>query len=144
MSVRSTALKTFRVAAAALIFAGGFILPNDRVDVILNQKVDVKNSDANGGRSASISTAVSRTVMTNLRVLAIDQTTEPAKGAVSIVGAVAAGYGLGIGVLARRPGPGQGLGAGEDQGRGRDPEGFQGCRAHAHCCTITSVGSPPR
>jgi pilus assembly protein CpaB len=68
--------------------AGGFILPNDRVDVILNQKVDVKNKDdADGGHSVSM--AVSRTVLRNLRVLAIDQTTEPAKGAVSIVGAVA-------------------------------------------------------
>jgi pilus assembly protein CpaB len=69
--------------------AGGFVLPNDRVDVILNQKVDVKNKDASGGGSASASVAVSRTVMRNLRVLAIDQATEPAKGAVAIVGATA-------------------------------------------------------
>ncbi len=63
--------------------AGGFVLPNDRVDVVLNQKVEVQSKDQ------STSVAVSKVVMRNLRVLAIDQTTEPEKGAKSLVGAVA-------------------------------------------------------
>lgn len=56
--------------------AGGFIMPGDRVDVLLSRD----NGD-NG--------LVTGTVLRNLRVLAIDQTVEPAKDAKTIVGAVA-------------------------------------------------------
>ncbi|MGE3830484.1 MAG: Flp pilus assembly protein CpaB [Parvibaculaceae bacterium] len=45
--------------------AGGFILPNDRVDVILTQKVDDANSNQ---RNVS-----SEIILSNVRVLAIDQ-----------------------------------------------------------------------
>lgn len=44
--------------------AGGFILPNDRVDVILTRKLD----DAKGGKKV-----FTETVFTNVRVLAINQ-----------------------------------------------------------------------
>src|SRR6187455_2572688 len=47
--------------------AGGFILPNDRVDVILSKRP--KDNDKNGGASPS-----SETILTNVKVLAIDQT----------------------------------------------------------------------
>jgi pilus assembly protein CpaB len=46
--------------------AGGFILPNDRVDVILTRKVD--------DDSSSQKAALSETVIRNVRILAIDQT----------------------------------------------------------------------
>lgn len=46
--------------------AGGFILPNDRVDLILTRKID--------DDSSSQKAALSETVMRNVRVLAIDQT----------------------------------------------------------------------
>lgn len=55
-----------RVNAAST--AGGFILPNDRVDIILIRQA------ANGG------TPVSETILTNIRVLAIDQTVEEVNG----------------------------------------------------------------
>jgi len=45
--------------------AGGFILPNDRVDVVLTRKVD---DDA-----ASSKTVTSETILSNVKVLAIDQ-----------------------------------------------------------------------
>ena len=45
--------------------AGGFILPNDRVDVILTRR------DKNGENGESFT---SQTILTNVRVLAIDQT----------------------------------------------------------------------
>jgi pilus assembly protein CpaB len=57
--------------------AGGFILPGDRVDVILATQVE-------GGRGFT-----SSTVLKNIRVLAIDQTSEPDKDAKTMVGAVA-------------------------------------------------------
>jgi len=46
--------------------AGGFILPNDRVDVLLTRRVTRRNSEEH----------VTETVLTNVRVLAIDQTYE--------------------------------------------------------------------
>ena len=69
--------------------AGGFILPGDRVDVVLSRKLE-------GGASvgpisiASASAAVAaETVLQNVRVLAIDQQVQPAKDAKTIVGAAA-------------------------------------------------------
>ncbi len=46
--------------------AGGFILPNDRVDVILSRRMQVGNADQQ----------VSETILRNVRVLAIGQTLE--------------------------------------------------------------------
>lgn len=54
-------MRAISVAISARSSAGGFILPNDRVDVILTQKLPNK-------------TVVSETVLTNVRVLAINQT----------------------------------------------------------------------
>lgn len=59
--------------------AGGFILPGDRVDVVLSRQVQV--GQGNEFRS--------ETVMRNVKVLAIDQVTKPEDGAQSVVGATA-------------------------------------------------------
>src|SRR5690606_153971 len=48
--------------------AGGFILPNDRVDVILSRR---ERGDSRGTEGST-----SETILTNIRVLAIDQTVE--------------------------------------------------------------------
>ena len=63
--------------------AGGFILPNDRVDVILSRRP--KESDK---KDASIP-ATSETILTNVRVLAIDQTVEEKNGQRVVVGKTA-------------------------------------------------------
>src|SRR6201995_284057 len=47
--------------------AGGFILPNDRVDVILSKR------DKNPDRGGPSDMVVSEIILTNIRVLAIDQ-----------------------------------------------------------------------
>lgn len=62
--------------------AGGFILPGDRVDVMLSHKSDQAN-----GSGGSVQVGVATMVMRNLRVLAVDQQVKPAKDAQSIVGA---------------------------------------------------------
>jgi pilus assembly protein CpaB len=62
--------------------AGGFILPNDRVDVILSRKPT--NADS---RSASVPT--SQTILVNVRVLAVDQTVEEKDGQRVVVGKTA-------------------------------------------------------
>lgn len=61
--------------------AGGFILPNDRVDVILTRRP--RDGD---GRSSS---TTSETILTNVRVLAIDQTVEEKNGQRVVVGKTA-------------------------------------------------------
>lgn len=59
----------YRAVATAInadTSAGGFILPNDHVDVIM-----VRRADASGGQPAGFDT---ETILKNIRVLAIDQT----------------------------------------------------------------------
>jgi pilus assembly protein CpaB len=62
--------------------AGGFILPNDRVDVILSRRE--KNADQSGGEPAT-----SRIILSNVRVLAIDQTPREKDGQNTVVGKTA-------------------------------------------------------
>jgi pilus assembly protein CpaB len=59
--------------------AGGFILPNDRIDVILSKHE--KNPDRQGTE-----TVQSETVLTNIRVLAIDQAPKEKDGQNAVVG----------------------------------------------------------
>src|SRR6267143_784201 len=63
--------------------AGGFILPNDRVDVILSRRP--KDADKKENSVA----ATSETILTNVRVLAIDQTVEDKNGQKVVVGKTA-------------------------------------------------------
>ena len=57
--------------------AGGFILPNDRVDVILTSK------------SGDSDNVISETILKNVRVLAIDQTVKEEEGRKVVVGKTA-------------------------------------------------------
>ena len=61
--------------------AGGFILPNDRVDVIMTRK---RGEDEGGMVSYE-----SETVLTNVRVLAVDQTSQEEGDSKAIVGKTA-------------------------------------------------------
>jgi pilus assembly protein CpaB len=63
--------------------AGGFILPNDRVDVILSKRE--KNPD----RASSTDVVNSEIILSNVRVLAIDQTIEEKNGQKVVVGKTA-------------------------------------------------------
>src|SRR6266478_3037583 len=60
--------------------AGGFILPNDRVDVILSKRE--KNPD----RANSVDIVNSEVILANVRVLAIDQAPKEKDGQTSVVG----------------------------------------------------------
>jgi pilus assembly protein CpaB len=60
--------------------AGGFVLPNDRVDVILTRRL--KNPDA----KALGDIVVSEIVLLNIRVLAIDQAPKEKEGQNSVIG----------------------------------------------------------
>jgi len=61
--------------------AGGFILPNDRVDVILTKR-DADKTSGNDGQT-------SETILTNVRVLAIDQNIAEKNGQRVVVGKTA-------------------------------------------------------
>jgi pilus assembly protein CpaB len=63
--------------------AGGFILPNDHVDVILSRRAG--DADKSGGGDAR----TSETVLSNIRVLAIDQNVEEKNGQKVVVGKTA-------------------------------------------------------
>ncbi|EJW10949.1 Flp pilus assembly protein RcpC/CpaB [Rhodovulum sp. PH10] len=63
--------------------AGGFILPNDRVDVILTRR------DRESERATGVESIVSETVLPDVRVLAIDQTVEEKNGQKVVVGRTA-------------------------------------------------------
>ncbi|MCC8970619.1 Flp pilus assembly protein CpaB [Bradyrhizobium brasilense] len=59
--------------------AGGFILPNDRVDVLLSKRD--KNPDRNGADIVN-----SEVILTNIRVLAIDQAPKEKDGTNALIG----------------------------------------------------------
>jgi pilus assembly protein CpaB len=63
--------------------AGGFILPNDRVDVILSRR------DREAEKQAGVDVHTSETILQNIRVLAIDQAVEEKNGQRVVVGKTA-------------------------------------------------------
>jgi pilus assembly protein CpaB len=60
--------------------AAGFILPNDRVDVILSRR------DREAERASGVEAHASETILSNVRVLAIDQQVEEKGGQRTVVG----------------------------------------------------------
>lgn len=79
--VLAPGMRAMSVPVSVETAAGGFILPGDRVDVLLSRQIQ------NGGGAGS--EYRSETVMRNVKVLAIDQVTKPENGAQSVVGATA-------------------------------------------------------
>jgi pilus assembly protein CpaB len=63
--------------------AGGFILPNDRVDVILSRR------DKEAEKRTGIETVIGETLLTNVRALAIDQNVEEKNGQRVVLGKTA-------------------------------------------------------
>ncbi|HEV2156832.1 Flp pilus assembly protein CpaB [Bradyrhizobium sp.] len=61
--------------------AGGFILPNDRVDVLLTRRL--KNPDQSSGAPDIVTSEI---ILTNVRVLAIDQAPKEKEGQNAVVG----------------------------------------------------------
>ncbi|MCQ0989540.1 Flp pilus assembly protein CpaB [Jiella marina] len=80
-AILSEGKRAVSVRISAETAAGGFILPNDHVDVIMTRRLQSAN-----GRSDSMAT---ETVLRNLRVLAIDQTVQEQDGQKVVVGNVA-------------------------------------------------------
>jgi pilus assembly protein CpaB len=66
--------------------AGGFILPGDRVDVLLTRETNLANMGTEGSDRSKFT---SSTVMQNVKVLAIDQSTRAGDDEQAVVGATA-------------------------------------------------------
>jgi len=66
--------------------AGGFILPGDRVDVVLTRQTTLANVGEGPSEGSKFS---SSTVLQNIKVLAIDQSTRAGDDAQAVVGATA-------------------------------------------------------
>lgn len=75
-------MRAVATSIAAETSAGGFILPNDRVDVIMTRR----NEEGSG---TGVTEYVTETVLNNVRVLAIDQTIEDKDGEQVVVGQTA-------------------------------------------------------
>jgi pilus assembly protein CpaB len=63
--------------------AGGFILPDDRVDVVLTRR------DKSAEKQTGVEKFVSDTILRNIRVLAVDQTIEDKSGVKTVLGKTA-------------------------------------------------------
>src|SRR6266516_1689676 len=79
-AILPTGMRAISTAISAETGAGGFILPNDRVDVILSKRE--KNPD----RSGPADIVVSEIILANVRVLAIDQAPKEKDGQSALVG----------------------------------------------------------
>ena len=64
--------------------AGGFILPNDRVDIVLTRRL--KNPEGANGQTGGNDLVLSEVILTNIRVLAIDQAPKEKDGQTTVLG----------------------------------------------------------
>ncbi|MEM9277138.1 MAG: Flp pilus assembly protein CpaB [Pseudomonadota bacterium] len=78
-AILPTGQRAIATSISTATSAGGFILPNDRVDVIMTRR-DESNEDGN---------FITETILENVRVLAIDQTIEEKDGESVVVGETA-------------------------------------------------------
>ena len=79
-AILPTGMRAMSIQISPETGAGGFILPNDRVDVIMSRR-------SNGDKAAEGSG--SETVLNNIRVLAIDQNIEEKNGQKVVIGKTA-------------------------------------------------------
>src|SRR5713101_9472193 len=79
-AILPTGMRAISTEISAETGAGGFILPNDRVDVILTKRE--KNPDSTNAQDVVTSVII----LTNIRVLAIDQAPKEKDGQNAVVG----------------------------------------------------------
>lgn len=82
-AVLPSGMRAYSTEISAESGAGGFILPNDRVDVILSRR------DREAEKASGVEAHVSTTILTNIRVLAIDQLVQEKEGQRVVVGKTA-------------------------------------------------------
>src|SRR3954452_14778407 len=83
-AILPTGMRAFSTEISAETGAGGFILPNDRVDVLLSKREKQQSGD--GPPTEIVSSQV---VLSNVRVLAIDQAPKEKEGQNAVLGKTA-------------------------------------------------------
>jgi len=76
-------MRAISIGVSAETAASGFILPNDHVDIILTQR------DRTAEKATGTEVHVSKTILNDIRVLAIDQHVEEQNGQKVVVGKTA-------------------------------------------------------
>lgn len=66
--------------------AGGFILPNDRVDIVLTRRLKNPDGANSNGSTGGNDLILSEVILTNIRVLAIDQAPKEKDGQNAVLG----------------------------------------------------------
>jgi pilus assembly protein CpaB len=82
-AILPSGMRAYSTEISAETGAGGFILPNDRVDVILSRR------DHEAEKLTGIETHVSETILSDVQVLAIDQLVQEKEGQRVVVGKTA-------------------------------------------------------
>jgi pilus assembly protein CpaB len=82
-AILPSGMRAFSTEISVETGAGGFILPSDRVDVILSRR------DREAEKASGVEAHVSETILSDVRVLAIDQTVEEKNGQRVVVGKTA-------------------------------------------------------
>jgi pilus assembly protein CpaB len=83
-AILPTGMRAVSTEISAETGAGGFILPNDRVDVILSKREKPQGPDASGADLVT-----SQVILGNVRVLAIDQAPKEKEGQNAVLGKTA-------------------------------------------------------
>ena len=81
-AILPSGMRAVATRIAADTSAGGFVLPNDHVDVIMTRQDNAEAGGSPGGY-------VTETILNNVRVLAIDQTIEEQNGEKVVIGQTA-------------------------------------------------------
>jgi pilus assembly protein CpaB len=82
-AILPSGMRAISIGVSAETAASGFILPNDRVDIILTQR------DRAAEKATGTEVHVSKTILNDIRVLAIDQHVEEQNGQKVVVGKTA-------------------------------------------------------
>ncbi|BAL73396.1 Flp pilus assembly protein CpaB [Bradyrhizobium cosmicum] len=83
-AILPTGMRAVSTEISAETGAGGFILPNDRVDIVLTRRL--KNPEGANGPTGGNDLILSEVVLTNIRVLAIDQAPKEKDGQNAVLG----------------------------------------------------------
>jgi pilus assembly protein CpaB len=82
-AILPSGMRAYSTEISAETGAGGFILPNDRVDVILSRR------DREAEKASGVESHISETILSDVRVLAIDQLVQEKEGQRVVVGKTA-------------------------------------------------------
>jgi pilus assembly protein CpaB len=85
-AILPTGMRAVSTEISAETGAGGFILPNDRVDIVLTRRLKNPDGANNNGPNGGNDLVLSEVILSNIRVLAIDQAPKEKDGQNAVVG----------------------------------------------------------